>query len=295
MEINVTPTYTEIYTTGGGNFITQAAPTNFHTFHTRRILTANETTADYREVTPAERDAIERSDAAWEAPDERLLNDWARACSHSLVPAGLKRGDYYHATGYFSLNGLHDITTAQAREILFYGGRIEPTYNNILRYGSSNCRIRTNLLNCVNYGMFPVFNRSFAQNTAIEVIVAHGDIAAEAFAGCRSAHTIYYRTLGARSATGAFSGCTSLVHLRCLLAPGGRYSIDYNLDFSSSPGITLESWQDLIGHAANTSASPARAITVHPDVFARLADETDTEWHSAMQAAAQKNISFISA
>lgn len=43
---------TEIYV--GGNFITQAYPTNFHEFYTRKIITPGDTVDNYREVTAAQ-------------------------------------------------------------------------------------------------------------------------------------------------------------------------------------------------------------------------------------------------
>ena len=49
---------TEIYA-GGGNFVTEAFPTNFHTFAPKRILLDGQSADDYKEVTPAERSAIE--------------------------------------------------------------------------------------------------------------------------------------------------------------------------------------------------------------------------------------------
>lgn len=49
--------YTEIYV-GEGNFITQSAPTNFHQFYTRKILTESESIDDFREVTAANTKAI---------------------------------------------------------------------------------------------------------------------------------------------------------------------------------------------------------------------------------------------
>ena len=33
-------------------------------------------------------------------------------------------------------------------------------------------------------------------------------------------------------------------------------------------------------------------ITVHPDVYAKLTDETNTEWHALLALAAEKNITF---
>lgn len=53
--------------------------------------------------------------------------------------------------------------------------------------------------------------------------------------------------------------------------------------------IKCECIQYLIENAANTDAI---TITVHPDVFAKLTDETNTDWHPLLALAAEKNISF---
>ena len=64
--------YAEIYV-GRGNFITQFAPTYFHQFYTRKILTESESIDDFREVTEAEKTALEESDARWKEPSDELI------------------------------------------------------------------------------------------------------------------------------------------------------------------------------------------------------------------------------
>lgn len=44
-----------------------------------------------------------------------------------------------------------------------------------------------------------------------------------------------------------------------------------------------------MANAANTSAI---TITVHPDVYAKLTDESNAEWYAVLTAAAAKNITF---
>lgn len=58
---------------------------------------------------------------------------------------------------------------------------------------------------------------------------------------------------------------------------------------TGSPLISLASLQYLIENAANTVAM---TVTVHPDVYAKLADENNTEWHAVWTAAQAKQISF---
>lgn len=73
---------TEIYINGGGNFITQAAPTNFHGFWSRRPLDSGESIADFREVTPTERQTLEAQDAAWVQPPQCFIDLWNAACRY---------------------------------------------------------------------------------------------------------------------------------------------------------------------------------------------------------------------
>lgn len=78
----VNNSHTEIYVNGGGNFITQSRPTNFHQFFTRKILTPTEDISDFREVTAAERTALEQADAALQSygiPDAAELPALSKA------------------------------------------------------------------------------------------------------------------------------------------------------------------------------------------------------------------------
>lgn len=69
-------------------------------------------------------------------------------------------------------------------------------------------------------------------------------------------------------------------------------SVKGDVDFGNSPKISLESFQYLVTKAVNPSSI---TITVHPDVFAKLTDESNTEWHKVLTDAAAKNIQFASA
>ena len=141
---------TEIYIDGGGErFMTQAFPTNFHTFHTLITLATAEEIADWMEVTAAERAKLEASDAAWVCPPQTFIDLWNEACG--------KYGRYNEATGYFELNGFTDITYAEALRIYEVGA--PETSNMACRY--ANAKIRTNLP--------PMFNKKaltvYAGNT----------------------------------------------------------------------------------------------------------------------------------
>ena len=77
LQRTVNGSFTEIYIGGGNGWITQSAPTNFHSFWKQKILTGNKTPEDFREVTDKEKAALEKSDAKWEKPSEDFIAQMA--------------------------------------------------------------------------------------------------------------------------------------------------------------------------------------------------------------------------
>ena len=69
-------------------------------------------------------------------------------------------------------------------------------------------------------------------------------------------------------------------------------NLKVNISFAYSPLISLESLQYLITNAANTSPI---TVTVHADVYAKIQDETNTDWHALIETAAAKQITFATA
>lgn len=66
-------------------------------------------------------------------------------------------------------------------------------------------------------------------------------------------------------------------------------NLKISLDLSKCPLINLTSWQGLVANAANTSEI---TVTVHPNVYAKLTDTTNTDWYAVTEAAAAKQINF---
>lgn len=66
-----------------------------------------------------------------------------------------------------------------------------------------------------------------------------------------------------------------------------------NISFPHSKNISLTSLQYLVENAAN--GDKAITVTVHADVFAKLTDESNTDWHAVAVAALAKNITIASA
>lgn len=67
------------------------------------------------------------------------------------------------------------------------------------------------------------------------------------------------------------------------------YHITANVDFRYAKNISLATLQYAVANAANTSTI---TITVHPDTYTKLTDETNTEWYQVLLDAADKNITF---
>lgn len=65
----------------------------------------------------------------------------------------------------------------------------------------------------------------------------------------------------------------------------------HSCDLSGVPKLSLNSWRCLVENKYPTHPS-SPTITVHPDVYAKLTDETNTEWYQVLIDAAAKNITF---
>lgn len=87
---------------------------------------------------------------------------------------------------------------------------------------------------------------------------------------------------GTQNALTILSGCPNLEYFRM---KGLRK--DFSIGELSK--VKLSTLEYLIEHAANTTAI---TVTVHPDVYARLTDAENAEWHSVFTTAAGKEITF---
>ena len=200
------------------------------------------------------------------------------------------RGAVYNAdTGLYELNGLTDITEDQMREIYLYtASRI---YDFNMSYTFSALYIRTN---------FPVNKRYTANREFIGT-----------FFICRDIEVIYIsdKTGMVNSFNSPFYQCQSLREImgEIIITPIKQFyfnpfadcralttfkltGVSNNLSLSASPKIDLASMKWMIDNANNTAAI---TITVHPELYAKLTDETGApEWYALNQLAASRNIAF---
>ena len=262
---------TEIYV-GGGNFITQAFPTNFHQFWTKKILTSSENIEHFKEVTAAEKTTIENKDKAWEKPSEEFVAQMT----------ALSNVSYNSATGFFECNGVNDLNVADARNINIACSQMRNTRNAEFMFAAYKFRTLPKV-NIYVGGDSVSADRMFQLCNMLESInlseVVAFSLMIMMFRFCNNLHTIKGLTMAQNiqenGASGTFAGCVKLRNVEIKKAK-------VNISFSDSPLLSLDSIQYLVANAANTSPI---TVTLHPDAYARLTDEIIT-------AATAKQINF---
>lgn len=289
--------YSSVIYVGGGNFITQAKPTNFHQFWTQKILLEDETVADFKEVTAAERSAIEAADAEWTRPPQSFIDLWNNACIDPLTKRAV--GRYNESTGYFELNGINDLTYEEALEILLMSGDWGCDSNDYSsKFRQIGCRtvfpIKTTAYPAVDYLAYKSPNLEvivFAQGLPIRTGNCYS-----AFNGCKRLKKIegeIKANLDVRFFN-IFDGCEKLEDVT-------MRHIHQNISFKDSPLLSIDSITYLVTYRQDSTAF---TVTVHADVFAKLTGDTTNpavaaltpaelaQWQQILTAATAKNISF---
>lgn len=205
---------------------------------------------------------------------------------------------YNEQTGFYELNGLTDITEEQMREIYNQTNHVTRQTDLSGVFVNTN-NIRTNYPFKIDggYKQVPCY-AAFVRCINIEVVaftkstngVFYSNRVIYLFQYCRKLKEVigiirmdYVNS--SEKYDNMFYQCTSLVRVSL----GG---VKYDISFSDSPLISLESLQYLITNAANTSAI---TVTVHADVYAKIQDESQADWHALIAAAQEKNITFATA
>lgn len=209
------------------------------------------------------------------------------------VAAGAK---YNEQTGFYELNGLTDITEEQMKTIYTqtHGAQRMHNRNNVFEGAGI---IRTNLpfISYFGIGLDGKFRCAFLNCAALETACVTSYIAYAAdvsymFERCPKLKKIIGQ-LDIRNITSNVN-VTRMFYQCGLLEDVRISSLKVNISFAYSPLISLESLQYLITNAANTSPI---TVTVHADVYAKIQDETQTEWHALIASAQEKNITFATA
>ncbi len=193
-------------------------------------------------------------------------------------------GDYDEQTGLFN-----------------YDNKLSFTYEEVL-----TAFVNHNVTLYNNYWFLPL---------ALPMRIGHTASIASLFDGCRNlkicALDSYYSTCTVSSIVRAFASCSGLEYIvgkplelnfvtdqikttdtfsKCYkLKEVFIKNLRTSISFSSSLDLALACFEYMITNAANTTPI---TITVHPDVYAKLTDTANTEWHKVLTDAAAKNISI---
>lgn len=257
------------------------------------MLTASESVVDYKEVSDAEKARLEKSDAEWVRPPQVFTDEWNTICNE-YAPYHVV-GQYNEDTGYFELNGLKDITYAQALVIMSLP-RISVDADQVTDRKTASSWLyagvngfRTNLTPIMP-DRFRIGRYLFVNCSDLEVVNANIIPMEYCFKGCRKLREIRVRcVLGANNneANAAYTKCFALTDIYVTYA----FKVDLYLQWS--PLITKESFGRIIAATPrNVVDQGGYIINVHADVYAKLTDESNTEWHQVLLDAAEKNITF---
>lgn len=285
---NSIDSYTEIYS-GGGNWLTQSYPTNFHTFVKRKMLTQEESVSDYMEVTDARKTALEQSDAAWARPEQAFIDEW-----NAVDPSA---GWYNESTGFFELNGLTDITYEQAVAIMAYKDVAYSSYS--YSYIPEMTNVRT---------LFPILmdraggNSTFhcMRNYSIEVIVFKAKSNQPYECAIRIFNNTFWIDANLKTIRNLWAAYDSSFTSNVFNASQLENLELYNLNASISLGVckylTLDSLEFIVrnrhngrfAHDGTIDSQKDIIITLHVEVYTKLTKEL-------IELAANNRITFASA
>ena len=203
--------------------------------------------------------------------------------------------------------GKYDPVNAPDAEHPFMGNEIWMTYEEAMTalsapvkngeelrhcYAYTTLRIRTNIC-LVNSSDYIDYDLSFFATGQTDLETARitnnsrglrCKSANSMFSGCAKLTDVFgiMIDLSNNVWTNAFHHCYKLKEVR-------TKDLRHSISFEDSPLLSLASLQYLVTNASNTSAIN---ITVHANVYAKLSDETNAEWHALLAQAAEKNIIF---
>lgn len=283
MQQNTIGQVTEIQPIGGGNWITESYPTNFHHFWKAKMLTDKEKITDYKEVTNSEKTQLEASDAKWQKPTDTFVDLWNEACG--------TYGKYNADTGYFELNGLTDISLAEAKAI-YNAGQIRGLGGD--DFYTRRFTIRTNLPPSGSYSWSPIF---FLLCEQLEVANAVGCRPYRgSFDYCRKLKRLT-PDIAYISGNIGFYLCEKLVDLGGLSMaqmniPTNRTNPKppYEVDLQYSPLLTSSSLSKFFKTARENLYV---SIKLPQEIYDKITDVTNQEWHALLDVASSKNITLL--
>lgn len=270
IQTNTIGSFTEIC--GGGNYLTESYPTNFHTFCKRKVLVGNDNVDNYREVTEAEKTAIEAQDSSYVRPPQYFIDLWEGVgkLRHYYVPTEyLPR--FNESTGFFELNGIKDIDYEEA--LLIYTVYTSPPV--MFKSGTSDAgSFQTSKVLRTMFALYAESpaNLRWGMNLIEVVVFSHyysDGVRVSNMRGAFNSGTkrvltpLNVENLTTSSTEGFYQFGEKLEYI--LLK-----KVKINCPFKNAPNLEIGCVQYLIENAANTQPI---TVTLHPNVFAQVTDE----------------------
>jgi len=204
-------------------------------------------------------------------------------------------GRYNEATGFFELNGLTDITYEEALKIYSLTGNLNINGS----FSLNSLPIRTNMPLRMSYNGESNFTAGTDfHNNIIEVVnlaSPYGDAM-----GYLNLITHGFRFPKVRKIIGTviISNVQQYLQENMMELPQceevfirfNKENYTGNIPLGYCGKLNLASMQFLVSNIPLQQNDIT--ITVHPDVYAKLTDQTNTEWHAVLLAALDKNITF---
>lgn len=247
-------------------------------------------------MTLAERSAIEAADAKWVKPSQTFIDTWLALGKYGNTQVS----GYNEDTGLFWLvDDVSDLMPDEAIEIATIAISMRHMIRNAdgLLYAAQPGTTRAFFPIQID-GLGVASMNKFIRGQSVEKIRFYsswngfgGRIRVSsmltAFSYCGNLRVIDgdFDISGITNASRVleiFNGCEWLEEFRL-------YGLKVNIGFPKNGAISYASMEYLISNAANSNAI---TITVHPDVYAKLTDEANAEWHQLLTDAAAKNITF---
>ena len=237
------------------------------------------TTADVDAMPAARESSMEVEDVY--RPEMKVFDDEWRAAGGTVIVSGVTYG----------CNGTDDLTYEEAVEIKqLYSKRETDDYSRmffaatvraLLPVWLPNASVKLSSMFQSAAGLTKIVFRS----NVSPCIVRIGDFT-----------TTFHTCSNLKEIDGVLdvSNMTSPIYYPTFMLDGRLEDVwisglKYSANFQDCKSLSLASLQYLVDNAANTTAI---TITVHHDVYAKLTDESNTEWNALLAQAAEKNITF---
>lgn len=251
------------------------------------VVSVSDNAVTYKRVTKAYGNANNNSSGLMSSADKKKLDG---INTDGSIYRGLFEAAgaiYNEETKYYELNGLTDITEEEMLKIYQY---YSPKYFSNYSSAFSGINVRTCLKVKIKRGVDISF---FFENSTIEVVnIDNMGWYATNFNGAFSKAINLSKIIGVIYLSQIKSASSINVNpfAQCLALKDVKISgLLINIYLGDSPLLTQESISYLVENAANTSAI---TVQVHPDVYAKLTDSSNTDWYAVNTAAQAKQISF---